>query len=378
MKKTIIYALIIVLLVSTVVVFGSKGFKKENSIQAAVVNNISVKVQKAQLTEKTSGLTYKADIEPYEEAVISSKISGKVISVLFENGKVVAPGEALVILDSQDLNNQLKLAENQLSAAQISMRKVDINLANSKRDYDRTKALYDTGAVSQASIENADTVLKIAEADADCAKANIETLKLNISILKDSLANTVIKAPMGGIVDEKGVSVGQFVSPVAALAKVKDISSVYAVIHVEQENISKLKTGQKALVKLDGNSDAAFEGSIVSIDLSADPSARVFKCKIKLNNEKQQLRPGIFAKAEVVNDKKVMVVTVPIEAMAGNEGNYYAFVNENGVARKRTVLIGGIVKNMIEILSGVQAGESVIYTNVSTLQDGDKITVVAE
>jgi RND family efflux transporter MFP subunit len=105
-------------------------------------------------------------------------------------------------------------------------------------------------------------------------------------------------------------------------------------------------------------------------------SARVFKCKIQVDNPQHLLKPGIFAKVEISHQQKVEAVTVPIEALSGNEGNFSVFVNNNGVASQRSVTIGETIGGLVEINSGLQQGESVIVTNVNMLQDGDAITVV--
>ena len=127
------------------------------------------------------------------------------------------------------------------------------------------------------------------------AKANIAAQKVSIANLQDNLNNTVIKAPISGVISDKAVNIGQMASQGTALAKVNDISSVYATIQVPQDKISSVKIGQAATVTLEG-SDKTYNGTVQNIDLSADATARVFNCKIKIDNSDKTLFPGIYAK----------------------------------------------------------------------------------
>lgn len=403
MKKAISYIIIFLILLGGTMVFKNIWAKQENSQPMGVTNTISVQVQKAKMVEKTSNITYKANLEPLEEGSISSKVAGKVAEVLFDNGKYVSKGQPLIVLNDQDVRNQLKAAENQLKISQIqlktsesqlassqeSMKKLEVNLDTCQRNYDRTKALFDQGGVAQSNLEDAESALKAAKNDLESANSNIETLKvgieaskaaidsakINVDTLSNSLGNTVIKAPISGVIDEKNVNLGQYVSPGALLAKVKNISSVYAVIQVEAEQINNIKLGQKAVVKLNDGNKTGFEGIVKNIGVSANPSSRVFDCKIQVENKNGLLHPGVFAAVEMLNNQRNQIIAIPIQTLAGNEGGYYVFVSDNGVARKQSVEIGETTGNMVEIKSGLQKDDNVICTNVSTLQDGDSIIV---
>ncbi len=394
-KKIVLYGVISLIIAGGISVSKNKVFsneaKKDNSKVTTVNSKTSVQVQQAKTIEKDSGASYKATLEAYEEGIVSSKISGKVAQILFENGKSVSEGDSLIVLDDTDIRNQLrsaesqlKISQSQLSSSELALQKLQTGVENAQRNYDRTKSLFDQGAVSKVEFENAETALKNAKADYDSgrssieiSKASIESVQVSIDNLQNSLNDMVIKAPISGVMDGKTVSLGQMASPGAVLAKVNNTSSLYAVIQVEQENVKNVQIGQKSLVKINGD-DKAYEGIINRIDASADPNARVFSCKIQLDNKDNSLHPGVFAKAQILSSKKISVLVVPIEALGGNEGQYYVFVSDNGVAQKHKVTIGETDKNMVEIKSGIKSEDKIICTNTSTLQDGDKIQVVSK
>jgi multidrug efflux pump subunit AcrA (membrane-fusion protein) len=403
----VIYTTIAAILVIGVTVIGNKGFtsgiKKENTQMSAAENKISVKVQPVKTLEKTVSMFYKANLEPGEEGIVSSKLSGKVVEILFDNGKTVSQGDPLVKIDDQDIKNniataksqlaiaetQLKSSENQLLSAQTTLQKLQINLDSSKTNYDRMKALFEQGGVSKAEFEKAESALKVAKSDYDSAKIGIESSRLaietakanvnsviaSINNLNDTLSNTIIKAPMQGTMDENSVKIGQFISAGTVLAKVKNISNINAVIQIEQSNLKYVKEGMKAQIKLDDSGSQTYEGTVKSINVSADSSTRVFSCKIQVDNTNSVLHPGTFAKIEMMSDQKREAMEVPIQALSGSEGSYSVFVFQNDKAQKRSVSVGDISKDTAEILSGLKKDESIIITNLNILQDGDPVSV---
>jgi len=389
-KKIVIYAVIVIAVIGGIVGVRKFTAAKNNVPTAVTASKIAVEAQDVKLVDKNSGDTYKATLEASEQGIVGSKLSAKVISISFENGQYVNAGDALIALDDQDIRNnikvsesQIKVTEQQLSSAEVSLKKLKLNLDDVQRNYDRQKALYEKEAISQVDFLAAEKSLNSAQADYEAgnvsietAKANIEAQKVSLANLQDSLNNTVIKAPISGVITGKSVSIGQMVSPGTALATVNNISAVYAKIQIPEDKINSVKIGQAATATVDG-SDTSYNGIVQNIDLSADTSARVFNCKIKIDNSDKTLYPGIFGKVQLISGEKTQMVTVPINALVGSEGNYSVFINDNGKAKKQKVVIGETDENNVEITSGIQSGDQIICSNTGSLQDGDEIDIVS-
>lgn len=404
-RKILIYALVVaVLLVGTFIVkFISSNSKTDNVM--ASENKLSVEVYKAELKDRMSGDTYKSTLEAYEQGIISSKISAKVTKVVVENGQYVNEGDTIAVLDDQDIQNSIKTAtaqlevnekqvnsaEQQLNSTQTSLEKLKINLDDAQRNYDREKALFDAGAVSQSELDASEKALNTSKADynsgqanieiskasIESAKASVEAQKVNIEKLQNDLNNVVIKAPISGVISEKNVNVGQIINQGAVLAKINDISYVFATIQVPQEKINDIEVGKPADVTLEDN-NTVHNGTLDSIDLSGDSTLRVFNCKIKMENSNKELLPGEYAKVNFSNtENNNKVITIPVSSLAGSEGDYYVFINDNGVASKVAVDIGDADENNLEITSGVKEGDEIICTNMSSLKDGCKIDVIS-
>ncbi len=391
-KKIVIYAVIIAVVIGGAVVAKTKlsSSSKAKPTQVAM-SKTSVEVQTAKMTEKNAGDTYKATLEAYQQGVITSKAAAKVLTVAVENGQYVNAGDTIATLDDTDVQNTIKSAQSQLevynqqlNAYQVAMDKYKINLDDAKRNYDRQKTLFDSAAISQTDLQAAQKTLDSAQADYNSgeasiktAQANIDAQKVNIEKSQSDLTNMVIKAPISGVISDKAVNIGQMATQGGVLAKINDISSVYATIQVPQEKISGVKTGQAATVTIEG-SDTTYDGVVGNIDLSADATSRVFNVKVKISNNDKVLLPGVYGKVTLVSDQTTDVITVPVNALVGNEGDYSVFINDNGTAKKTKVAIGETNDNNVEITSGINDGDQIITSNISTLQDGDEVDAVAK
>ncbi len=404
-KKIVIYAVVVAVVVGGIFIVKSKlsASKKVKATQVSV-NKTAVEVQTVKTVEKNTGDTYKANIEAIQQGTVTSKIAAKIVSVSVENGQYVNAGDTIATLDDQDIQNSIKTAQAQitvyekqveaaeqsLNSSQIALQKYKINIDDAQRNYDRQKQLFDGKAIAQIDLEAAEKTLNSAKADYDSgnasiqsAQATIETNKANLEVQKvtlaknqSDLANTVIKSPISGVISGKSMNVGQIASSGTALATINDISSVYATIQVPQEKIGGIQIGQAATVTVDGD-DKNYDGTVQSMDLSADATARVFNCKIKIDNGDKSLYPGVYGRAEILTSNTTEIITVPITALVGSEGDYSVFINNNGKATKQKVTVGQTDENNVEITEGMKEGDQVICTNTATLHDGDEIEVVS-
>lgn len=403
-KKIVLYAVIVIAVVGIGIVAKTKlSSSKKDTTTTVSVAKTAVEVQTVTSAEKTLGDTYKATLEAYQQGIITSKTSAKVVSVSVENGQYVNAGDTIATLDDQDIQNnirsaqsqiqiyekQVESAQQQLNSSQVAMETLKINVDDAQRNYDRQKALFDGKVISQTDFESYEKTLNTAKASYNSGQASIETAKASIETAKasleaqkvtlanyqDNLTNTVIKAPISGVISDKSLDIGQMASQGSTLAKINDISSIYATIQVPQEKINSVKMGQEATVTIDG-SETIYNGTVQNIDLSADTTSRVFNVKVKIDNSDKLLLPGVYAKVELSTSETTEIITVPINTLVGNEGYYSVFINDNGIAKKQQVTIGETDENNVEIVSGLQDGDEVICTNTSTLQDGTEIDAV--
>lgn len=331
-KKIVIYAVIVIAVIGCAAVAKTKLFTaKKEATTAVAASKTTVEVQIAKAQEKSLGDSYKATLEAYQQGIVTSKIAAKVVAVSVENGQYVNAGDTIATLDDQDIQNNIKTAQaqvevseqqvnstqQQLNSSQVTLQKLQILMDDAQRNYDRQKTLFDGGAISKTDLESAEKALNTSKADyssglasiesakasIESSKASLEAQKVNLQKAQNDLANTVIKAPISGVISDKTLNVGQMASQGAALAKVNDISSVYATIQVPQEKITGVKIGQAATITVDGN-DKTYDGTIEAMDSAADATTRVFNCKVKIDNGNKSLLPGIFGKVQLISEEK--------------------------------------------------------------------------
>lgn len=408
-KKYAAYAAVIIVVVIAAVLAKNNlagGAKKEAIVPSPTSSQISVKTIKAKVYPVSPGLSYDASLEASDEGTISNKVGGNVTAVNFEDGQRVKQGDVLAKIDDTDIRNniasteaqlasaaaQLKVVQSQYDSAKISLNTPKTNLQTAQNNYNRTKELYAQGGVAMTDLETADSQLKNAKTTYDAAlqnleasKLGIETQKANLAVTKTSLNNlmnslkkTAITAPISGVVDSKNVNVGQYLNVGTVIGKVKNSSPIYAEIKLNESDLSYIKQGDKALFKLNEGDTVSYTGTVKSIDGAADPASRQFGCKIEISNADGKLKPGVFGSVSIASGYKKNSVMLPLSAVGGSDGSYYIFVDESGKAVKRSITTGEIVNNMIEVKSGVQSGESIISSNLGTLQDGETIKVVSE
>lgn len=304
-------------------------------------------------------LAYNATLKPCEEGFVSSKLSGKVVEVMVENGQMVAKGKALVMLDDQDIRNniksaqqqltvnqsQLKATQNQLIAIQASLQKLELNVENAQRIYDQAKAMYEQGAGAKTDMDSAENALKATNAELASGKISVQTARIAAETAQ-------------GNVNVAKVSVSNYT-------------------HSLNNTMSQLKEGMTAQLKFNG-AEESYTGTLRSVGVSADESSRTFTCKIAVANDKQSLHPGDFVTVNLISDAIVDTINIPLRALIGGEGDYSVFVMDNSVAKKVRVTIGKISDDRAGITSGLVKGQSVIITNLNVLQDGDTVTVSDE
>ncbi|MDU4960497.1 MAG: efflux RND transporter periplasmic adaptor subunit [Sporomusaceae bacterium] len=320
---------------------------------------LTVNVTAAQYVDSTPGLNANATLEGRTSAAISAKIAGRIERVLVQEGQQVKAGEPLLELETVELANSVRQAGDSVRKAQASY---DLAL----NDFNRYQTLYEKGAVSEQQLDNAKAKLKTAEADLSSATANESSAKQQYS-------DGVISAPVDGVIANRTATVGQVVSPGAALMLVQDINQIYAVINVEQKDLGRVKLGQSASISVDSYPGKLFTGEVAVMNPEAGSGSRMFRTKILIDNSDGELKPGMFAKASLATGESVRLLTIPQSAVVQKQGLYHVFTLENGKAIRRQIEAGEIMENTIAVKSGLEAGQQVITSSVSRLKDGDAV-----
>jgi membrane fusion protein (multidrug efflux system) len=344
------------------VVFRSGAFSNDGAKLEEANSLINIKVAEAQLVATVPNLLLSGSIEGKTSAIVSAKLGGRIEQVMVQEGQQVHIGDPLVRLESVELANSVDSSQDAVTKAQI-------NYDLAKTDYQRYQTLFTQGATSQQTLDTAEAKQRLAEADLSSAL----TSKNNA---KQQLAYGVITAPVDGVVANVTATVGQVVSPGAALMAVQDISQVYAVVNIEQKDLDLIKIGQKAEVTVDTYGTKIFAGRVEMINPEAGTTNRMFRTKVKVDNGDGALKAGMYMKVQLATGVAVPILTVPQGAVIQKQGIYYVYVMDNDKVTRRKVEIGTATGELIQIKGGLEPGVRLAISNVSQLKDGEVVKIV--
>jgi multidrug efflux pump subunit AcrA (membrane-fusion protein) len=356
--------------------------------------------------------TFTGQIEAGDEVTIVSKISGRVKEVNFEVGDYVKEGEPLVILETDELYVQLSQAEAALASAKANLaanesgtlpqqldqvkaafEQAETNYLNTKSDYERIKALYEAGAASKQTLDSMEAKYKVAKSQYESAKEqlrlteerlpkNIEALRAQVAqaeaqveLIKTNIKNSVIRAPISGMISSKQINPGEMCQAGVTLGSIVNIDKVKVVIDVPEEDINKIREGQEVTVNIDALGDKGKIKGKISIISPASASSRLFKVKIEMENKDYKLKPGMFAKVNIIRDIKENVITIPKDALVIKKHGNVVYVVKEGKAEERLVKIGVTNGDRVEITEGLKEGETVVISGQNMLAEGSAVKI---
>lgn len=327
------------------VVAGCSAGNAEPHAEAPAASPVPVNV--VQPVRSDIFATYKATATVYSDvdAPVSARVGGQVVEILAEEGEQVEQGQLLARVDGERLRLQM------LSA------RADLERAN--REYERNVNLHERGLISSASFES----LKY---DLDALRATYELHKLNYSYAS-------IRAPIAGIVSARNIKPGQNINAGDIAFRITDTSELRAELHIPQSELAKFSPGHLATLTIDAMPDAVFEASILRLSPTIDVRNGTFRATAVVDNRAGQLAPGMFARFAVAYEKHENALLVPREAIVEEDNQTSVFVVLHGEVVQRTVRTGITTDEHIEVVAGLELGESVVVQGQSSLRSGTKV-----
>ena len=192
------------------------------------------------------------------------------------------------------------------------------------------------------------------------------------------MGDAALRSPIDGVIADRKIEPGQLAAPGASVAQIVKLETVYFEAQVSEQDVSLVRQGQPVNVRLDAYPDRVFAGKIAKIFPTGSATARTFYAAVRIANSGGVLRPGLFARGEVVVERRAGSVTVPIEAVIRDpedEKKARLFTVENGVARERNVTLGIATPDARRVeIRGVDPGASVVVVGQRGIKDSDRVT----
>jgi membrane fusion protein (multidrug efflux system) len=296
-------------------------------------------------------------VSAVEGAVVATELGGVVSQIAFENGGEAKKGDMLVKLDTSSEEAQLRTAE------------ADLELARS--DLDRARDLAARKVISKAELDAAESKLKQKEGSADNLRAMITKKQ--------------VRAPFNGQLGIRQVNVGQMINAGQQVVALTSLDPVYVDFALPQEHLSKLTKGLEVQVRTDALPGREFKGKLTAINSMVDAATRNVPLQATLENPDHTLRPGMFAKADVVLPVKQSVLVIPATAISYAPYGDSVFViekqkdpkngKESQVLRQQFIRTGETRGDFVTVTNGLKAGEVVASSGVFKLRNGMEVTV---
>lgn len=186
-----------------------------------------------------------------------------------------------------------------------------------------------------------------------------------------------VRAPISGTVVSLPGRVGQTVSMSTPVVRISRTNELEVVTHVAERFISKVREGLNAAIRLDAYPEERFAATVSELSPVVDPATRTLEVKLRLNRTDPRVRAGMFAAVRIITEEKEGIVKIPSDCLVSRFGETFVFViNEEGTAERRTVTPGLEVDNILEIVDGLEPGESVVYQGQSLLEDQAPVRVI--
>ena len=299
-----------------------------------------------------------------QTAVVRAKSAGTLLSLTVTEGSRVRAGQVLGRIDDADIGARLAERNAQLEAARAAQAQAERTQASNQR-------LADQQFISPIALEQSNTALDAARAQARAAQAQVETVRV-------ASRDNQIVAPIAGVVARRHVVVGEKLSPEQQVLTIVDLARLELAGSVATHEVAQLAPGMAVQVSVEGVGDTV-AGTLARIAPAAEAGTRSIGVTIELPNPQERLRAGQYAMAKVRLADATQRLTVPLTAVGNTAGQDHVWVIEAGTLARRGVTLGrrDDREGRVEVLQGVRAGGQVLAARFDNLREGAKAVVVA-
>lgn len=326
-------------------------------------------------------LVYTADIQPYQQINVFSRVDGYIAKMHVDKGDYVRADQLLVEVDHTDYVHAVNRAKANLEAARANVVSQEATIKNAKLNLDRMRALIKDQYVSQQDVDNAQAAYDVAGAQVDSLRAQVHQMEVALQQADTSLTYSYIRAPFPGSISTRNLDAGAFVSgstgSTSTLSRgilvLQDITTVRVLVDVVEKDVPLVKIGQPAELRADAYPGRTFTGKVTRVVQALNPSTRTMTVEVDIPNPDRALKGGMFARVELLVGVHANALQVPIDAVTRLETDQYVYTVQDGKARKAPVVLGIQSDGLIEIVKGLAGTEPVIVSGKDLVTDGVKV-----
>ena len=335
-----------VLLSMFFIIYGC-GKKQEETV--TTIKKTDVVIKEIILDDIIDYYTLPGVAEAWEDITVPAEIPGPVTNISAIEGQFIKKDEPILRINSDNLAANLNSAK--------------VQLENDKKEFLRQTNLFKQKAVAQKHF--------------DIAKKAYDLSIVNYKFAQDEYNKSLIKSPIDGILDNIEPAIGEYVSPGTVVARIVDLSKVKIYVNIPENNVKYLNIGQKVDVFVAENNEKILpkKGVINFISVVSDPKTLTHKVRVDVDIDRN-IRPGRIVRVSFEKHIFTNSMITDMYAVIERDGKAYVFINKDGVAEEREVILGEMIGKKVILVSGVQPGEEIVIKGQQFLKNGSPLNIV--
>ena len=312
----------------------------------------------------------------WEEVTVSNEAPGTIEKILVDLGDKVKKGQRLILFDQREAKLAIAQADANLQAAQKAVIQAQAEWRDADLHLKRMQQLHGEGIVATSQLDVAKARFDSIEAQVRAREVDIERFRALVDLARKHLSDTEIVAPITGEVRQRLVSIGEVVKDKTPLLQLVITDPLKFQGMVPERFAPEIKIEQPVDVRVEAFAERTFPGTVMRVSPAVDVQTRSLVLETRVPNADRQLKPGFFAKGQIVTGVNPQAVFVPEEAVYTYVGINKAFVVQDGTVQERQVKLGVRQNGQLEITDGLRLGETVATSSLAQLYQGAKIKVM--
>lgn len=324
------------------------------------------------------------------QATVSSKMTGKVVEVLIEEGQRVEVNDVVARLDDTNARAQVTQATAQRDQAVAMLAQAQARFDNAVPIFERNEEQYAAGIISANAFDTARAEYDAARTGLEVAARAVEVADANLALAQRSLDDTIVRAPFAGVVTVKAAQQGEMVSPVSAgggftrtgIGTIVDMESLEVEVDVSESFINRVRPDQNVVVRLNAYPQWQIPARVIAIIPTADRAKATVRVRVALEERDERVLPEMGVRVSFLEDgehgaasEALRAVVVPPTAVQATGDTGVVYVIADDTVERRTVRLGARSSEGQVVLSGLQSGARLAVADFAQLADGARIRV---
>jgi len=301
-------------------------------------------IAKPQTINETS--TVPGNLMPFEETELHPEVAGRVVQLNINEGAYVAKGTLLLKIYDGDLQAQLK--------------KLEVQIATAQKTVERQTELLKINGISQQEV--------------DLSSLQVNSLKADMDIIKTSIIKTELRAPFNGKLGLKNISPGAYVTPQTIITNIRAVDKLKLEFTVPEKYSSRIKNGMNVLFAVNGGVPK-YGAKVIASESGITENSRSLKVRAIVINKDKDLVAGSFAQVNLLFGENNKALMIPTQSVIPDARNKNVIVYHNGLAKFQIVTTGLRDSSRVEIVSGINEGDTIVTTGLLFVKPGSKLII---